>query len=422
MSIDLKAEKSKEDVKDLCDRIPVLSEYAKSLDAHVKRRYLEKISVIRLDPATVPNEQLNPECLPPIEATDLLSYLVLDTSYYTKQQFKAYKSLEAFNEMVSGFVTSVSGLIVSGKHVVAAKVRHSQRMNDPLISVWIVTESDGTIISAHCLGCKAGLAQTCSHVASVMFYIEAWTRINGKLACTQVKCTWLLPSYVNEVPYAKVADINFKSAKKMKQELDMKIDSLGENMHAEANVKKVQHPSKSAAVDAPTSAEMTVLYHKLNGCSIKPVALSLIDPFAEQFISISRSIPKVTDLYDSTNLDLQYPDLIKKCMDIKIELSDGEMKSIEKDTIKQAKGAGFFRHRAGRIGASVSGTVSHSNLAQPSQSLIKSICYPHLYKVNTKAVKHGCKHEEDAIVTYENEMKKYHINFVLTRCGIIINK
>jgi len=104
-------------------------------------------------------------------------------------------------------------------------------------------------------------------------------------------------------------------------------------------------------------------------------------------------------------------------MDITIEL-----KSIEKDTIKQAKGAGFFRHRAGRIGASVSGTVSHSNLAQPSQSLIKSICYPHLYKVNTKAVKHGCKHEEDAIVTYENEMKKYHVNFVLTRCGIIINK
>lgn len=137
--------------------------------------------------------------------------------------------------MVSGFVTAVGGLVVSGKHVVAAKVRHSKRMNDPLISIWIVTESDGTIVSAHCLDCKAGLAETCSHVASVMFYIEAWTRINDKMACTQVKCTWLLPTYVNEVPYARVTDINFKSAKKMKQELDTTIDSLGENTHIYAN-------------------------------------------------------------------------------------------------------------------------------------------------------------------------------------------
>jgi len=75
-------------------------------------------------------------------------------------------------------------------------------MNDALVNIWIFAEKDGTIISAHCLGCKAGLGESCSHVASVMFYIEAVTRIQGKLACTQAKCTWILPTYVNEVPYA----------------------------------------------------------------------------------------------------------------------------------------------------------------------------------------------------------------------------
>lgn len=79
--------------------------------------------------------------------------------------------------MVSGFITSVRGLLISGKVVVVGKVRHSQRMNDPLISIWIITEEDGTILSAHCCGCKAGLSESCSHVASVLFYIEAWTRI-----------------------------------------------------------------------------------------------------------------------------------------------------------------------------------------------------------------------------------------------------
>ena len=43
--------------------------------------------------------------------------------------------------MVSGFITSIQGCIVSGKHVVAGKVRHSQRMSDPLISVWVIAEN-----------------------------------------------------------------------------------------------------------------------------------------------------------------------------------------------------------------------------------------------------------------------------------------
>ena len=74
----------------------------------------------------IPEEKLEPECLPPVEAADLLSFLVLETSYYTKDQFKAFKSLQAYNQMVSGFITSVQGHIIANKHVVAAKVRHSE--------------------------------------------------------------------------------------------------------------------------------------------------------------------------------------------------------------------------------------------------------------------------------------------------------
>ena len=66
-------------------------------------------------------------------------------------------------------------------------------MNDALIPVWIITEKQGTVISAHCWGCTAGLGESCSRVDSVLFYLEAWTKVNGKLSCTQVKYTWLLP-------------------------------------------------------------------------------------------------------------------------------------------------------------------------------------------------------------------------------------
>lgn len=155
-----------------CSLVPLSSEYSKKLESRVKRRYIEKISLFGIDPATLWNAKLDPECLPPIEATDLLSYLVLDTSFYTAKQFKAFKSLEAYNQMVSGFIASVQGKVIAGKYVIIAKVRHSQRMNDPPIPIWIISSEEGTVISAHCMGCKARLAEKCSHVASVLFILR----------------------------------------------------------------------------------------------------------------------------------------------------------------------------------------------------------------------------------------------------------
>ena len=400
---------------------PELSKYATSLEIHVKQRYLQKIEKIGVDPVNIPDEELDPECLPPIEQSDLFSFLVLETSYYTNDQFKNYKSLEAYNQVVSGFVASVKGKLVSEKHVVLAKVRHSQRMNDALVDIWIVAGQDGRIFSAHCLGCKAGLAESCSHIASALFYIECWTRINGKLACTQVKCTWLLPTYVSKVTYARAKDINFTSAKKLKENLDNKIESIdgeGGSFNKTQTVNTGEQKTKPAvSVD-----EMSQFFKKLNQCEEKASLLSLIEPYADQFISKSRNIPVVTDLYDPNNLHLNYPELLRKCLQVEINISEKEIETVEQDTRTQAKGPGFFRHRAGRIGASVCGAVYHTNLAQPSLSLIHSICYPHLFKLNNKAINHGCKYEEHAIKTYEQYMALHHLNFEMKRCGMFINK
>ena len=127
-------------IDELCSKIPILSEYCVKLDDSVKRRYLEKIADVGVDTVNIHYEQFDTECLPPIEAMDLLSFLVLETSFYIKEQFKAYKSLEAYNFVVSGFLTCIQGCIVASKHVVTGKVRHSRRMNDALISVWIIAE------------------------------------------------------------------------------------------------------------------------------------------------------------------------------------------------------------------------------------------------------------------------------------------
>ena len=101
----------------------------------------------------------------------------------------------AFKQLVSGFVQSVHGLIIAGKHVVLGKVRHSLKMNDPTVPPWIITEDDGRILCAHCRGCMAGQGESCFHNASVLSYSETFNRIRGKLSCTDQKFAWILPSY-----------------------------------------------------------------------------------------------------------------------------------------------------------------------------------------------------------------------------------
>lgn len=148
-----------------------LSDYAKKLDVKVKERYIKKISMIGIDPVLIEGKLFAPDCLPPVESTDLQCYLVLETSFYSQKQFKAFRSLEAFNQMVLGFISSVQGCMIANKFVVVANVRHWQRMNDALIPIWIITDKNGIINSAHCLGCNAGLAESCSHVATLLFYL-----------------------------------------------------------------------------------------------------------------------------------------------------------------------------------------------------------------------------------------------------------
>ena len=51
---------------ELCSKIPILSEYSAKLDDNVKRRYVEKIAEIGVDPVTIPDQQFDTEYLPPI--------------------------------------------------------------------------------------------------------------------------------------------------------------------------------------------------------------------------------------------------------------------------------------------------------------------------------------------------------------------
>ena len=60
-------------------------------------------------------------------------------------------------------------------------------------------------------------------------------------------------------------------------------------------------------------------------------------------------------------------------------------------------------------------------MAQPSQSLIKTICYPNRYKFTSLATKWGCEHEMTARNAYSVKNSKDHTNMNVSNAGLIIH-
>lgn len=68
-----KSERKSSEDSDKISSFP-LSDYAK-LEPRVKRRYLDKISAIRIDLVLVNSMHFEPDCLPPVESADLFFYI-----------------------------------------------------------------------------------------------------------------------------------------------------------------------------------------------------------------------------------------------------------------------------------------------------------------------------------------------------------
>ena len=91
-----------------------MSSYANKLPSEAGKRYKQKIRLIGMDPFVLCEKQpttvaVSPASTPPpVDASDLASYLVLQTSFVTAKQFKAHKSVEAYNQFVCGWVKGES--------------------------------------------------------------------------------------------------------------------------------------------------------------------------------------------------------------------------------------------------------------------------------------------------------------------------
>lgn len=87
-----------------------LSKYYQQLGSEDQKRYKEKISVIQVDPYVISKDQWSDDVhnFPTVTYPDIVTYFLLTKSRYTADDLKAYKSLEAYNQFVSGWVRNLT--------------------------------------------------------------------------------------------------------------------------------------------------------------------------------------------------------------------------------------------------------------------------------------------------------------------------
>ena len=97
----------------MCAPAKKFSKYFNELDGTAKKQYLEKLHSVgeNIDDPYTLNWKETPaadDLWPSIEYPDIYNYLVNTPSPYTKEELKAYKSLDGCKYLVSGWVGNVS--------------------------------------------------------------------------------------------------------------------------------------------------------------------------------------------------------------------------------------------------------------------------------------------------------------------------
>ena len=160
------------------------SDYFKGLDVTARLRYKEKLDKLGglEDPYLHWGQGIGREedwqNWPKVEYPDIYNFLIEAPSFFTGESLKAYKSLDAYNYYINGWIDKATVLKIPNcpnTYLAMGCVKHSQRLSAAPAKPWVAVKTEGTVVLAHCT-CMAGLGEACSHIAAVLFLLEGNTK------------------------------------------------------------------------------------------------------------------------------------------------------------------------------------------------------------------------------------------------------
>ena len=191
-------------------------------------------------------------CISPSSYADIVVYLLYTTSFVT---------LEDYCDV--------------GMVVVLGKVRHSYAASKSPLKSCVIIRNNSTVEVAHCT-CMAGLAETCSHVGAILHWVETAVRIRNDTPCTSQENKWLMPAPVQDIPCLWLKDIDFSAPKRQPI------------VSSSACI-----PGPSRKIEAPSPSEIEDFFHAIaEEKQKKPIVLSLVHPYSNDFVQSSEHLPK----------------------------------------------------------------------------------------------------------------------------------
>ncbi|RDD42711.1 hypothetical protein TrispH2_006575 [Trichoplax sp. H2] len=398
----------------------MLENYVDSLNPSSLARYIEKTKLIDgADPYRIMKDQWSTDDkdLPDITYPDIVNYLVTTESSYTLEDLKDYRSLQSYNYFVSGWVSDVMHCTINDRSIIIAKVQRSLNVKAAPFLPWIITESNGVIRATHC-NCITGLGETCSHVGAILFTVEAVVKVRQMASVVDESAYWLMSHNVQKIEFSKVQDINFESTETLKRKKNQNVTISPFPTVKSSNKVKVLE------VAPPTEQEMAKFFRELHESNAKSAILSLIPEYCHFYgpCYLNGPLPKLLcDLYDENWTKMSKYELFDYCEKIMLSfaVTAEQADAIEKETRDHDSSKQWLIFRTGLITDSKLRTVYSDDIGQPSIYLLKSICYPK--KVKPKQTNCDCNHLKLAHALYTETMKSQHQDFVIYKCGLIIN-
>ena len=265
----------------------------------------------------------------------------------------------------------------------------------------------------------AGLGECCTHVGATLFAIDATVRREKAKTVTQEASYWMLPGSIDKVPFSRIEDIDFTSARRLKRKLDCTLSNTP---------LMPKQRQKLPDIPEPSDNEIELQYQLLWQTGTRPGILSIVDKYADEYVPKfdSNKLPWLSsDLRNERCLNMTRSLIDEMCIllfDSNVfTVSSEQSDRVEVETREQSNSKQWYRFRAGRITASNMKKVCVTNIEKPAMSTIKTICYPSITKFETKATQWGCKHESDAIAAYVKDHELKHEKFVVEKCGFVIS-
>ncbi|KAL1429762.1 hypothetical protein MTO96_015792 [Rhipicephalus appendiculatus] len=246
---------------------------------------------------------------------------------------------------------------------------NSQSFNEKPITPWLPIKEDGVVQAAHCT-CKAGVGEQCSHIAAVLFFIEAVVKKRDSQVCTDRTNAWLPPS-VRFLEGKEASQVSFASSTMRKRQ-----------MGGEEPLRKRQ---RRRNVEKSTTEEWASFLSSCHARRCRPALLSVEKTFAKAYVLAATDFPTaVLGSLQGDDVPATWESMEAHCCRLAETLSlEKEVtpprrivaEEIQRETRQQSKSSKWFPFRTGRITASDAKAVCRTSVTAPSMSMVKRVCY-----------------------------------------------